>query len=286
MGGTAGSPHGPPSLTVRTLGTTVSRARHVGRGGDWRHRLPFAVAVTYRDRVTSMADLITAVGEDRFRRACDWAWATAAGTGRPREPEDDHEAPEDVDYVPHDLEDLIWWQGEASSLARIDLAFELYRAMPGYGNLMYVRHHFFEWDDHAKKRFWDEYRTLLSDDDDRLADPVAYSLWCDYFEDSRTVEEAWEALATPGALSEPGMERLLRVSGPVPYGLKAPLYERLLPNARWHPFIFRSLFGSAFDVYGKVEADAALELLVELTLPETATEELEVLRRELEADPG
>ena len=156
-----------------------------------------------------MDGLIAAVGEERFRDAQEWAWATAAGTGRSLRSSGDDEWPAGIVDVPHDLSDLIWDKSEEPWLARLELAFELYRQMPCYATLMYMPHK--EWDDEAKGRFWDEYRSLLSDDDDRLADPVAYSLWCDYFEDPDTVEEAWLALASPGSVSDRGLERMLEV---------------------------------------------------------------------------
>ena len=162
-------------------------------------------------------------------------------------------------------------------------AFDVYREMPCYATLMYMRHYFFEWDEDARRRFWEEYRSLLSDDDDRLADPIAYSLWCDYFEDPASVEEAWTAVASPGAVSELGLRRVLDVSGPVPYHLKVPIYERLIGSKHWHPFIFRSLLDSAFDVYGQIDAKAARKLLDKLSLSK-ATEGLNELREKLDAE--
>jgi hypothetical protein len=52
----------------------------------------------------------------------------------------------------------------------------------------------------------------------------------------------------------------------VPFSRKAPLYERLAADKRWHPFIFRSLLHSAFDVYGDLDKKAARRLLAQLSL--------------------
>lgn len=227
-----------------------------------------------------MEKLVAAVGEERFARACEWAWATAAGTGRSSETDADDKWPTDVTGVPHELEDLIWYEGTWPE--RVELAFELYRAMPCYATLMYARHWFFDWDDEAMKRFWDQYRSLLSDDDDRLADPVSYSLWCNYFEDPDSVEAAWSALTSLGSISERGLQRVLEVSGPAPYELKAPLYDRLVGDRRWHPFIFRSLIASAFDVFGQIDAKEARKVLGRLSLPE-ATPGLDELTAKLDA---
>lgn len=229
--------------------------------------------------MTRLHELVEAVGEDRFARACEWAWATAAGTGRSSTYDADSKWPTEVTDVPHELEDLVWDQG--SWTERLELAFALYREMPCYATLMYMRHHFSEWDDEAMKRFWDEYRSLLSQDDDRLADPVSYSLWCNYFEDPASVEAAWSALTPPGPLFERGMQRVLEVSGPVPYELKAPLYDRLVGDRRWHPFIFRSLMASAFDAFGQIDAKAARKVLARLSLART-TPGLEELTQKLD----
>jgi len=53
----------------------------------------------------------------------------------------------------------------------------------------------------------------------------------------------------------------------VPYGLKASLYERLLPDLQWHVAIFTSLLGSAVDVFGKVDKKEARRVLSQLRLP-------------------
>jgi hypothetical protein len=232
--------------------------------------------------MTEIKDLVAAVGEHRFRRACGWASRYAAGIFPPAQTvfESIDKWPTDVTDVPHELSDLVW-ESKGSWLARVELAFQLYRAMPCYATLMYGKNHFSEWDGSTKKYFWDQYRSLLSDADDRLGDPVAYSLWCDYFEDPDTVEEAWAALASPHVLSERGLERILEVSGPVPYAFKAELCGRL-ENTRWHPFIFRSLHRSAFDVCGQIDANAAREVLSTLSLPQP-TEGFEDLVRELDA---
>jgi hypothetical protein len=112
---------------------------------------------------------------------------------------------------------------------------------------------------------WREYRDLLATDDDRLADPVAYSLWVDFFEDPETVGEAWRELTLDE--DERRLTRLLSVSGPVPWSLKAPLFERLAPDRRWHEPIVRALGGVAFDVYGDIDEHSAANLLSQLDPP-------------------
>ncbi len=158
--------------------------------------------------------------------------------------------------------------------------FALYRQMPCYGHLMYGKHHYVEWGEAARASFWRECRELVGDEDDRLADPVTYSLWCDYFEDVSTVRDAWREMTRTDCLTDRGVERVLDAAGPVPYELKAPLYEQLVPDHRWHLTIFSSLLHSAFDVYGSLEEQAARLLLARLVLP-PETEGLPELKQKL-----
>jgi hypothetical protein len=113
-----------------------------------------------------------------------------------------------------------------------------------------------------------------------LAEPVAYSLWVDYYEDRSTVEEAWRETTRLDGDWERRLERVLIASGPVPYSLKAPVYQRLIDQRRWHPFIFRSLLHSAYDVYGHLDIAAARQLLGHLKLPPD-TEHLDDLSAKL-----
>jgi hypothetical protein len=62
------------------------------------------------------------------------------------------------------------------------------------------------------------------------------------------------------------LERLLDVAGPVPWTLKAALYQRLLPDPAWHRANFRSLLVSRFAAYGQIDAPSALTLLNQLRL--------------------
>ncbi|HEY3005481.1 MAG TPA: hypothetical protein VGJ44_24255 [Kribbellaceae bacterium] len=184
--------------------------------------------------------LMAHVGADRFRRACRAAWATAATTGRRRGAE---VWPDDLADVPHELSDLV--DGD------LRLGFALYRAMPCYANLMYLG--FSEHDD----AFWDRIRALLDVPDDRLANPVLYWLWCGPFESPSEVTDAWTRL-TAGA-DDRRLARLLDVSGPVPWRLKAPLIERYA--GRRPDLALRALEAASYDIHGDVDPAAARRLL-------------------------
>ena len=207
------------------------------------------------------------IGPKRFEEAKQWAWATAAGTGAARTVDEVRAWSPFVTNVPHDLESLVWDEGDSAPAERVRLFWALYRELPCYANLMYAKSHLREWDGETRRAFWHDYRAVVNDPDDRLADPAMYALWCDYFEDVDSVDEAWSEIAQPDVLNERGLERVLSVAGPVPFHLKQPLYERLAADGRWHPHIFRSLFHSAFDYYGDVDIAAARELLRRLDIP-------------------
>jgi hypothetical protein len=216
--------------------------------------------------------LIAHVGTERYAAAREHAWRSAAGTGKAREP---GPAParaageSALGAVVHDLVDLTWDATERPEQERLALALALYRDLPSYDVLMYGTWAYREFTGETWTAFWAAYRALLADPDARLAAPVAYSLWCDYFEDPETVHDAWQGV-DPGTLPRRGLGRLLEVAGPVPWALKAPVYQRLLPESSWHPAIFRSLLYSRFDVYGQIDATQALRLLNQLRLTREA----------------
>jgi hypothetical protein len=221
---------------------------------------------------TRLRRLIGRLGPEAYEAARVHAWQSAAatGTGAGREP---------ADEVLHELAGLIADVG-LSDRQRVGLFVFLYREMPSYVVLMYTGHVYPDLGPEARAAFWAAYRALLEEDDDRLAAPVAYSLWCNYFEDDATVDEAWGVLTEP-PLGRRATERLLEAAGPVPWRLKAPLYERLLPDPSWHPHLFQSLRWSHHDVYGQIDPGPALRLLNRLRLPGT-TEGLSELRQALE----
>ncbi|MFF1815717.1 hypothetical protein ACFVWG_00385 [Kribbella sp. NPDC058245] len=205
-------------------------------------------------------ELAEAVGRELFQRTCTTAWATAAHEGRRTKAT----WPDDESDVPHELSDLI--DGDAA------LGFALYRAMPCYAVLMYVG---FEPHDEA---FWAEVRSLLDDADDRLAVPMAYWLWCGPLEAHAEVADAWRQItAGAGALR---LRRLLDISGPVPWELKAPLLEHLSKQTDWHEPVLGALEAAAFDYFGELNQPAARRLLNTLALPPDRTKTLQDRLRE------
>ncbi len=198
----------------------------------------------------TIEELEAEVGPELFRRTCKRAWATALSTGRgPEDPWPDDEAD-----VPHTIADH--FAGDAA------FGFQVYRKMPCYGVLMYVG---FEPHDDA---FWREITAVLDDPDDRLAAPVQYWLWCGPFEKADVSGPLFEQLIT-GA-PDVRVRRLLEVSGPVPWSVKAPLLKRLAGRAVWETPVLHALEWAAYDVYGQVDPREAMGLLSKLPPGRTA----------------
>jgi hypothetical protein len=223
--------------------------------------------------------LIETVGRRRFDAACEWAWETAKGCGSVYQPEmtASHE-PDDPASVPHELAEALWFGPRDDLGERLHLALDLYALMPSYVHLMYIRNVLAQLDRADRGMLWDAYRGWLDRDDDRLADPVAYSLVKDYFPHAQLVFEVWPALT---ALERPRvrrLKRLLPISGPVPYQLKAELYETLMVDTRWHPLILASLLHSRTSSNGHIDLPAARDLLAGLHLTD-ASIDLEPTRR-------
>lgn len=214
----------------------------------------------------SITSLAESVGQEAFAEACREAHA---GKGLA-----------DSD-VPHRLSDRLWYDGNESLADRLRVAIELYQRMPGYGHLMYWRHA--DFDDATQQVMWDAYRDFLGDDRGSVAEPAAYSLWVDYFEDPATVARAWQEVAGPQEPRRPRLERVLGASGPVPWALKAPLYEKLANEGGWDEPLLEGLYGSCIDIYGSLDRVSAQRLLGRLDASPD-DERFRILRRAL-SDP-
>jgi hypothetical protein len=208
--------------------------------------------------MTDRSTVIVSIGEETYQEACSAARKAAAGTGASL----GHEGFNS--NVPHDISHMVWHFG-GDDKDKLELTFRFYEEMPCYAYLIYISNYFGEFYPATKTILWSKYKHYLSGED-TLADPVAYSLWCDFFEDSTRVREAWSIL-TGNNPSQLLLRRLLISSGPVPFAEKHKLYQSLLPHPQWHYYIFRSLLHSQFDVYGCIDRTKAKAILKKLVLP-------------------
>jgi hypothetical protein len=134
---------------------------------------------------------------------------------------------------------------------------------------------------------WAGYRRALEAAED--CDPVCYSLWVDWFEDQETAETAFAEVlgadlprlpaADPALLRR--ARRVLEISGPVPWAVKLPAYQKSLRVRELHPALFTGLLRSYHDVCGDLDPRSALVLLKRVRLP-AGTGQLAALRTVLE----
>ena len=221
-------------------------------------------------------EILSRVGRDAYREACKELYTAASHPEFGAVLQGGLPVTSDL---PHEICDLIW-EGPAPWRTKISLFFEIYDEMPAYGHLLYAKHYYKSFASSDCAYWWHQVIERLKASKPALRQPLEYALWCDFFEDPETVEEAWSHLACRGNPPEV-LRSVLEASGPVPYSLKQQLYLDLVAQERWHPSIFRSLLGSAFDVYGDIDPEAAARILARLHLQESA--ELTRLRERLQA---
>jgi hypothetical protein len=220
----------------------------------------------------SWDEIIESIGQEEFENACADARKLVSDVFTAKS------GPSPA--LAHEISDFIW-QSDGESHAKLELTFRFYESMPCYGLLMFLNLNHKTFPAQATNLLWSKYRQYLAEDG-VLADCVEYSLWCDFFEDPETVDEAWRAL-TCDLSSESLVRRVLRSSGPVPFEAKQKVYRQLLPDKHRHEWIFRSLLHSRFDVYGKIDSRRARTILDELELS-SDTPHLVLLRDTLLAD--
>ncbi|PWI14791.1 hypothetical protein DI272_11945 [Streptomyces sp. Act143] len=131
---------------------------------------------------------------------------------------------------------------------------------------------------------WDGYRRRL--EADRDAEAVMYSLWVDWFEDRGTAGTAFgevlghdidRVVAEGSQVLLRRARRVLECSGPVPWPVKASVYDTAVRLPALHPALFKGLLAGYHDAYGDLEPAAALALLERLRLP-AGTPHVEELR--------
>ncbi|MBK9163763.1 MAG: hypothetical protein IPM21_07610 [Acidobacteria bacterium] len=159
------------------------------------------------------------------------------------------------------------WGSSSPTSQKIELGFKLFVLFPDYYHFLVPFYQLIRSDgaiDEGQKQLvWKKFMEYLGAED-HYADPVGYVLWVDFFEDPETVAETWNGL-TKNA-TKTSLSKLLEHAGPVPYELKEPVYNDLLADSGNHETIFKSIFHSAFDVYGQLDRDKALGLLSELNI--------------------
>lgn len=223
----------------------------------------------------TLDELKNAIGADRYEFACKDAWQRAVTTGT-QELEADFGS-----IVPFELRDKVL-ATPVFPADKLTLLLDLYEEMPSHALLSPLRDLLPQLTEEQQQQVWDKFRHYLGHEDEALSVPAEYALWCDFFSDPLIAGLAWINLVMP-PVSDRQIVRLLTTAGPLPWDLKAALYQQLVPDRTWHYAIYRSILYSRFDPHGKIQPKDALKLLQLLEIPEEA-EHLEELRETLKKD--
>ena len=164
---------------------------------DWRaaSRVGASNRSSWRTIMTGEASwsdaLIIKFGSQKFKDFAERAWAYAAqtGYGDPEEYEEQGEA--DFELASDMVETIC--ESEVTNESKISLVFQLYRRAPSYTLLseLYV-HYLWEINRRIRNFFWSEMLNIISDDDERFANPALYLLWCGPFEEEQSNAEKKE----------------------------------------------------------------------------------------------
>ncbi|MFI5909641.1 hypothetical protein [Dactylosporangium sp. NPDC051541] len=174
---------------------------------------------------------------------------------------------------------------ELSPADKLEVGLGLLEILGAYWVLVELR-----WLVNADESLWTTYWQAIREYLEQApSEAILYSLWNDWFEDIETSERAFtEVLGQDFQDKDPDEAFLrratavLKVSGPVPWKVKFPVYTAAAEHERLRKAVFSGVLYSFHDVYGSLEIAPALELLDRLDLP-ADTEHLTELREELAA---
>lgn len=181
----------------------------------------------------------------------------------------------------NEISDKIWYS-KMSNAQKILLGFQLYETFPSYYHYLVPFYRVIVnkeiVDLNEKEIIWTHFMKYLASEN-YYADPVAYVLWVEFFEDKNTVIETWQGLINNYS-DRKSLLRLLEMAGPVPFDLKETVYYSLLADKTNHEFIFNSLLYSAYDIYGQIDKLKALDILGRLQV-HTKTKNYKLLKAKL-----
>jgi hypothetical protein len=205
--------------------------------------------------------IIQCIGTTVYAEACQLAFTIAEDPyyGRRLDPI--------TSDIPHAISTIVT-ESTLSPVEQTHILLDVYEDMPFYALLMYVKWGYSTLSPPQKEIFWGRIVTILLKDTKAFTNTLMYALWVDFFEDGKTVHEAWAALTNPPP-SDQVLENILIHAGPVPFSLKLPVYQSLIQHTQWHYPIFHSLLHSAFDAYGSIDKQAALRIFENLQIQET-----------------
>ncbi len=165
----------------------------------------------------------------------------------------------------HAIDSLIWdAANELTDGQKLLLMFSIYEDLPGYGLLMLNWSRYQHFDPPAQALYWSEIRRILSQGDATWAEPMEYHLELDWFELCSNCDAIWHSLTHEA--NSALLASVMRSSGTAAWYLKAPLYDQLIADVRWHELIYASLHASYYRLYGQIDKHEALGYLQQLVV--------------------
>jgi hypothetical protein len=217
-------------------------------------------------------DIISAVGSERYQALEAWVRDHLSDeygmTAMPNEQQEE---------ALQGINGMIWSAPDLGDFQRVELVCQFYSDLPVLHFPYYVAENYAMLSPYARAIFWDFAREQLSRGAGGSSMALMQSIMLDFFAHPDLFEEAWSELTGPQA-SETVLVSILEHSGPAPFELKEPLYERLIGNPARHPAICASLLDSA--TFKHIDTQKARALVARLALPDN-DETLKALRQKL-----
>jgi len=206
-------------------------------------------------------DLLKLIDMEKYNEDCETAMKTAEYCGKKDNPYSG------VHFdTAHDLS-WILWDLEIKESEKLDMLFELYTEMPCYAYLMYLSHEYKRcFSKHMRRKVLRWFNNIILSDNKVLKNPILYSLWCNYLDDSEFSNSVWSKLLTLGNGKKNSIQALLSVSGPVDWDLKHKLIRELITDKKWHLMIYDSLLFSMYDTDGQINKLDAKSILSKLVI--------------------
>ncbi len=137
--------------------------------------------------------------------------------------------------------------------------------LPCYATWMYAFTFYTEeLSEELRPKFLQEIARILDYSSDAVASAAQYALWVDFFENSETVGLSWREIS--GNLrTDAGRMRLLDVTGPVPYELKADFYAQMAENESMQDRLIHAFLCCLREVYGKANREHMRHLMGKLS---------------------
>jgi hypothetical protein len=220
-------------------------------------------------------EVVAGLGDGAFDRAASAAWTSAARTGRPSQAELAEAEQQHLFGVADDLAERIW-ELDQPEATRVALLVELYQLLPSSAVMFVIAVHYYPpMTPAGRELLWERLRVLLDSEDERLADPISYYLWAEYFEDPDpgVVEEVWHLVV--GHPADRALRRVLEYCGPVPVELKRGLVASVIDDVAWHRSIFQALIDSRTAIYGRWDAAWAQQVFDRLREPQLTSPSVE-----------